>query len=74
MDDATGPNADLPKTNGAVLVILGIPAIALLVFWSIVEMARLARLVLRERFWREEITRPPTEVIPGRHDPTSAAL
>jgi hypothetical protein len=40
---------------------------------SIAEMARLARLVLQERLWREEIKRP-TEVIPGRHDPTSAPL
>jgi hypothetical protein len=48
-DDATGPNEDRPKMNEGVLVMLGITAIAALVFWSIVEMARLARLVLRER-------------------------
>jgi hypothetical protein len=53
-DDATGPNRE--ERNEAVLVILAIVAIAAFVFWSIVE---LARLVLRERFWREEIKVDP---------------
>ena len=63
-DDATGPNRE--ERNEAVLVILAIVAIAAFVFWSIVELARLAGLVLRERFWREEIKVDPD------HDPAGA--
>jgi hypothetical protein len=40
---------DLPETNKVVLVILGITAIAALVFLSIVEMARIATMIWREK-------------------------
>jgi hypothetical protein len=40
---------DPPKTNKIVLVLLVIPAFAALVFGSIVEMARIATMIWREK-------------------------
>jgi hypothetical protein len=48
LNHETATNED-PEMNKVVLVILGITAIAALVFLSIVEMARIATMIWREK-------------------------
>jgi hypothetical protein len=58
LNHETATNED-PEMNKVVLVILGITAIAALVFRAIVEMARIVLQETQRRLiWREEIMPP----------------